>query len=433
MTSNEREKLKQEMSEIQEELNSALNDILNEMGKKLKPHEQAEIKKEFSEIVDLLDRIKTGLVWVAIFGKTSSGKSAIANALLEADVAPVGIEHDLTNQVSTYQKEPWMLVDMPGTMGKSAFEQMALAEAKKAHAHIFVIDQEPYEDEIELFDAVTQLLPETPKIVFCNKADRFQHIPPRDVDKVKSRVREKMRKYVKDEKDIIFGNAQIYNPQSEVYNEQTQKIEIQPRMERQPLTGLLEHMYNNVGDLGMIMNVLDPANRAQSTVETVRKKVLEIRIKIARKAISAFAVGAVATEAIPMSSLFTMPGVLGSMTFVIAKVMGVPLNKEKASKLAVELLKSVGIVLAGDFLLITALYIGASTLTAISGGLAAVSIIGALGTAGYIRYKRTVIFGEIVIYYIRHDFSWGGEEPKKVIKRCKEQAEQLYLTYKKEE
>ena len=420
MTSNEREKLKQEMSEIQEELNSALNDILNEMGKKLKPHEQAEIKKEFSEIVDLLDRIKTGLVWVAIFGKTSSGKSAIANALLEADVAPVGIEHDLTNQVSTYQKEPWMLVDMPGTMGKSAFEQMALAEAKKAHAHIFVIDQEPYEDEIELFDAVTQLLPETPKIVFCNKADRFQHIPPRDVDKVKSRVREKMRKYVKDEKDIIFGNAQIYNPQTQ-------------GMERQPLTGLLEHMYNNVGDLGMIMNVLDPANRAQSTVETVRKKVLEIRIKIARKAISAFAVGAVATEAIPMSSLFTMPGVLGSMTFVIAKVMGVPLNKEKASKLAVELLKSVGIVLAGDFLLITALYIGASTLTAISGGLAAASVIAALGTAGYIRYKRTVIFGEIVIYYIRHDFSWGGEEPKKVIKRCKEQAEQLYLTYKKEE
>jgi len=433
MTSNEREKLKQEMSEIQEELNSALNDILNEMGKKLKPHEQAEIKKEFSEIVDLLDRIKTGLVWVAIFGKTSSGKSAIANALLEADVAPVGVEHDLTNQVTTYQKEPWMLVDMPGTMGKSAFEQMALAEAKKAHAHIFVIDQEPYEDEIELFDAVTQLLPETPKIVFCNKSDGFQHIPPRDVDKVKSRVREKMRKYVKDEKDIIFGNAQIYNPQSEVYNEQTQKIEIQPRMERQPLTGLLEHMYNNVGDLGMIMNVLDPANRAQSTVETVRKKVLEIRIKIARKVISAFAVTSVVTEVIPMGAFFTMSGVLGSMTFVIAKVMGVPLNKEKASKLAVELLKSVGIVLAGDFLLITALYIGASTLTAISGGLAAVSIIGALGTAGYIRYKRTVIFGEIVIYYIRHDFSWGGEEPKKVIKRCKEQAEQLYLTYKKEE
>jgi predicted GTPase len=83
MSNLENEKIRQDVLEIQNELQNALNALINEVGSKLKPNEREEIQEEFQQLNELLERLKTGLVWIALFGKTSVGKSAIANSLLD--------------------------------------------------------------------------------------------------------------------------------------------------------------------------------------------------------------------------------------------------------------------------------------------------------------------------------------------------------------
>ena len=68
-----------EDEQIQTELREALQQLTSELGNKLKPADREKLQLEFRELDILLDRLKTGLVWVALFGKTSVGKSAITN------------------------------------------------------------------------------------------------------------------------------------------------------------------------------------------------------------------------------------------------------------------------------------------------------------------------------------------------------------------
>lgn len=96
----------QEMSAIQAELRQALSDLLVEVGGKLKPVERVELEAEFRQIDEVLERLKGGSVYVALFGKTDVGKSAITNALLGHEVAKVGIEMDLTSELMSSSIRP---------------------------------------------------------------------------------------------------------------------------------------------------------------------------------------------------------------------------------------------------------------------------------------------------------------------------------------
>jgi hypothetical protein len=61
------------------------------------------------------------------------------------------------------------------------------------------------------------------------------------------------------------------------------------------------------------------------------------------------------------------------------------------------------------------------------GPLAALAAVGALGAQAALKYKRTVILGEVTMEYIRHNCTWGGEDRAVVIRRCKECAMAHYM------
>ena len=119
---NNNQQIREEMNQIQVELEQAMTTLIQEFGKKLKDNERKEIEQELKELNELLERLKTSLVWVALFGKTSVGKSAVTNSLMNADVAEVGVEHDKTNKPTPYKKESWNIVDVPGIMGEGFIE-----------------------------------------------------------------------------------------------------------------------------------------------------------------------------------------------------------------------------------------------------------------------------------------------------------------------
>lgn len=409
--------VREELEEIQRELHEALRQLTAELGGKLKPEERALIEAEFEELNELLDRLKTGLVFVALFGKVSVGKSAIANALLGADMAKVGVPMDLTTVVAHFRRDPWMLADMPGVMGREEFERIALDEARRSHGIVFVVDGEPYKDEMDMFEAVHDAMPKTPKLVFVNKWDVKQLSPSAERQQVKELIHSKMRKFVSSDADIIYGSAQIYDPATDSYM-------------RQELPQLLDRMYESAGTLGMVMNLLDPARRADDLGSQIRVKIMEFRIRVARKFVSGFGAAEVAGSYVPFATLVVTPGLLAGMVYMLMRILGVKGDKTVAKKVAVELLKVCGFEMAAEFAAAAAAEAAIAVGAFIFGPLGLAGYLAAAGGLGYYKYRRTVIFGEVAIEYLRNDCSWGGEDRHEVIKRCKERAQEHYMKFR---
>lgn len=413
MNKAQREALGAEMAELQKELSEALDGFVEELGSKLKPDELAALEQEVSDLNELIERLKTGKVWLAVFGKTSVGKSSVVNSLLGADIADVGIEHDVTRDVrpfdmSATSDNPYMIVDVPGLMGDPELERQAVVEAKKAHGHVFVIDGEPYQDEIELFDFVKKASPSSPTIVFVNKADLFEQMPSRDRDTIRRNIIDKMRPYVDTPEDIVFGAAQRFDSTNDC-------------MVRQPLPELEDRLYNNPGTLGQIVNVFDPANRAELSLENARYKILEARKSVARKAIRAYALAEAASSAIPFGDVVATPGLLLMLTRSVTKILGQS-NGVDATKVTAGVVKMCAQILGGLFVFATAGSVVADFFGPIGW------ILSAAGFAGF-KYQRTLVFGEALLLYIENDFSFGNDA-RAVIQKAKENAGTYYKAMK---
>jgi small GTP-binding protein len=418
---NSNKEIREEVSKIQAELEGALENLSKQFSKKIKAKEQEDIKKEFSEINDLLDRLKTGLIWIALFGKTSVGKSSVTNSLMNEDVSKVAVEHDTTTIPTAYKKEPWNIVDVPGTMGKGLNEARAIEEAKKAHGLIFMIDSEPLEDEIELFNLVHENAPRIPKIVFVNKWDKVEGSnTKKDQDTIRSRISEKMGKFVKSPEDIVYGSAMLLDKKRD-------------EMIRQEIPQLLDRLYESAGTLGAVMNVLDPSERAIKLTDKIDNHIFDYRLKLARRVIRIFSTATVVAGAVPVpfASLVAHPPLLASMVFAICLIMGKKQSKLEAIKITNNVFVTCAKVMGLSFIvgvgIIVADEIASTILIPVAGLGALVGILANIGGVGYLNYKFTATLGEVTVEYIRNNFSWGEEGEKEIIKRCQEQVNNIYL------
>lgn len=408
----------EEMEQLQDDLGKALQEILEQVGNRLDYKEKEKIKKEVSDTQEVLERLKSGYVWVALFGNTSVGKSAIANSLMEEDVADVGIEHDLTKSPQPYFKDEWAIVDVPGILGNEVQQGIAIEEAKKAHGHIFVIQGEPYGPELKLFELIHEVLPDSPKIVFVNKWDIIELTQTKkDVEIIRNRISQKMGKFVKSPDDIVYGSALLKDHDRDI-------------MVRQNLPELLDRMYENAGTLGQVMNVLDPAKRSAELSEEIRSKILNVRINVARKVIGVCSLASAFTGAVPFGELTATPAIWVGMVVSIFRILGVKKAPKNAASVVKEIaaacaqtLGAVFIAAAGAAAIVDFATTVATPLAGIGAALGLVADVIALGA---FKFRRTAILGEATIEYVRNDFSWGTEGAEAVIKRCRKNAESKY-------
>lgn len=408
-------KIREEMAKLRAELTAALRDFLEnkDIKSKLNASERAALKKEFDDLDELLRRLQEGLIHLALFGITSSGKSSIINSLIGEDVAKTGVAYGTTTEKAEYTlKKPWCLVDVPGILDNKVNDKIALEEAHRAIGHIFVIEREPYGPELELFDLIHEKYKESPRIVFVNKWDKQLDQPKEDRDIVKERIVMKMLKYVKDkEKDILFGSAALYDRSTN-------------KMVRQPLPQLEDRLYHDSGTLGEIVNVIDPAHRASSLISSVKQKLLEIRRKVARRINIGFATGAIATSFVPFDSILVAPSLYISQFLALCSVMGSNLSRDNAAKVTWAIIKECIRYMAGEFIVVGAVETVFSFLTPFIGGFLDLTFL------SYFKYKRTIIFGEVAIAYIENDFSFG-DDIRAMMEKAKARANEQMKFYKK--
>jgi hypothetical protein len=157
-------------------------------------------------------------------------------------------------------------------------------------------------------------------------------------------------------------------------------------------------MYETTGDLGLVLNIINPAERASGNINA---KIYEIRENAARRVIDGYAKACAWGALIPYSSLISTPLIIHEMNIAICKIMGVDekhtLEAEKVSQvfwkailesMKVEALWSTAAVILAPFTF------GSSLLS------------GAISTAAEWdnNVLRTQVVGEALLEYIRSDF-----------------------------
>lgn len=407
----DKEQILNELKIVQNDLRQALADLRVEVWPKLKQQERQVIEDDFNQIDSLIERLQSGLIWIAFFGKASVGKSSVINSILGKDVAEVHALYGTTTEADYYRSDPWMLIDVPGILDNQIHEDIAIYEAKRANGLVFVIEGEPLAAEMRLFEAVHMEYPDRPTIVFVNKSDYLEHLTRSEREDIKRKIEEKMSKFVRTPQDIVYGSARI-------------KVSDEER-ERRPLPQLVHRMREDAGELGILINLWNPAKEGSDLAQSIREKIFNVRVKVARQVITSLAVTiGFGAAVLPLSSLYWTPFFLTSMIYAVFRVMGIRDSRKKTMTLMGDIFKATLPQIGYEFLLGA----GAEMLfdAAVFSGL--LTPLGLLGNAGLGVYQamRTAVLGEATIEFIKKDCSWEGEDIEKVIQRCREQVAKHY-------
>ena len=132
---------------------------------------------DYAAVQSMLDKLEHGHIHLAVFGRVSTGKSSLLNALIGKEAFAVSPLHGETRLSSI---EPWdevesggvFLIDTPGLdeAGGEEREHLAREVTERSDLVIFVVDSDITESELASLKTLAQ---GRPVIVALNKRDLF--------------------------------------------------------------------------------------------------------------------------------------------------------------------------------------------------------------------------------------------------------------------
>ena len=154
----------------------SLTELLDDS--RLPPELRAALKQDYEQVRAMLDKLENEHLHIAAFGRVSTGKSSLLNALVGADVFSVSALHGETTESAMVALEERpangiFLIDTPGIDEADGERREAAAREVAARADIvlFVVDGDLTDTEYDALQAVSGLGP--PVLLVMNKADRY--------------------------------------------------------------------------------------------------------------------------------------------------------------------------------------------------------------------------------------------------------------------
>lgn len=373
--------------------------------------EKQAVEREFEQLDELLERLETGYIYLAVFGRGSVGKSSLVNSILGLDAdhpeaAPMHPVIGTTVEEFEYRwGGKWVLCDTPGTLADPRHEAIALEAARRAHGHIFVVTDEPTRDESALFRRVTDETSGSPRLVFVNKTDVWQvRYTPEERQVMRRQFRKALARFVDDPADIVFGHCS--------------HIEHGVRV-RDEVPELIERIYAQTNQLGELAALLDPAGLAMGVSERIQERLREVRRKVAESYVRTFAGIAAATGLIPAPGVDVAAFAASQvgMILAVAHCFDLRLTRAQARDVALTIARGIGGALGGWVVYVGGVMIADSLLNLIPGvgGWLSQAMLGAARTAG-VGYW-TYLMGRVAIEYFAAEMRWGGEEMSAAIHR----------------
>ncbi len=366
---------------------------------------------DYDAVQVMLDKLQHGHLHIAVFGRVSTGKSSLLNALIGEQRFAVSPLHGETKRSSV---EAWseveaagvFLIDTPGLdeAGGEAREEMAIEVAHRSDLVIFVVDGDITDTEL---GALRTLLQQgRPVVVALNKSDLYTET---ELAALLETVRLKTDGLVQ-ENDVLAVAAQPRAQQiievDENGNESSSAREREPNIE-----ALRERLWEIFENEGKTLAALNASLFAADLSDRVGQRILHARREIGDKLVRTYCVGkgiAVAFNPVPVADLFAAAFIDVGMVVHLSKVYDLPISRREAGSL-VSVIAAESAALMGT---VWALHFVSSALKV---GTAGLSTIVTAGAQGAIAYYSTYVVGQIAAEYLSKGKSWGEGGPKQVV------------------
>jgi hypothetical protein len=368
---------------------------------------------DYDSVKGMLEKLEHGHLHLAVFGRVSTGKSSLLNALIGEDAFAVSPLHGETRHSSM---QPWnevdaggvFLIDTPGLdeAGGESREQLAKEVAGRSDLVIFVLDGDI--TETELLSLRTLLAQGRPVLIALNKSDLFTRS---ELENLLRSVREKADGIV-DAEHVIAVAAQ---PRPEVIVEiDGQGNEVTSERGREPDISVLRlRLWEILDAEGKTLAALNASLFAADLSDQVGRRILAARSDLGDKLVRTYCVAkgvAVAFNPIPVADLFAAAFIDVGMVVHLSRVYDLPLSQKEAGSL-VKVIAAESAALMGT---VWALHVVSSALKV---GTAGLSTIVTAGAQGAVAYYSTYVVGRVAAEYLAEGKSWGDGGPKLVVQQ----------------
>lgn len=366
---------------------------------------------DYDAVEGMLDKLQHGHLHIAVFGRVSTGKSSLLNALIGEQRFAVSPLHGETKKSSMQQ---WseveaagvFLIDTPGLdeAGGEVREELAKEVAHRSDLVIFVLDGDITDSERS---ALRTLLKQgRPVVVALNKSDLYTQS---EREALLATVREKTVGLVQTE-DVLAVAAQPRAQQ--VIEIDDDGNETSSTREREPeIYDLRLRLWEIFENEGKTLAALNASLFAADLSDQVGVRMLHARREIGDRLVRTYCVAkgvAVAFNPIPVADLFAAAFIDVGMVVHLSKVYDLPISRREAGSL-VSVIAAEAAALMGT---VWALNIVSSALKV---GTAGLSTIVTAGAQGAIAYYSTYVVGRIAAEYLSKGKSWGEGGPKQVV------------------
>ncbi len=367
---------------------------------------------DYEAVQGMLDKIEHGHLHLAVFGRVSTGKSSLLNALIGEERFSVSPIHGETRYSSM---QAWnevdtggvFLIDTPGLdeAGGEDRETLAKEVAGRADLVVFVLDGDLTETEL---DALKALLAQgRPVIVALNKSDLYTRS---EVDALLASIRAKTKGLV--EPDHIIIAAAQPRAQSVVEIDASGNEITSERARRPDVAALRLKLWDILEAEGKTLAALNASLFAADLSDQVGRRILAARKEIGDKLVRTYCIGkgvAVALNPVPVADLFAAAFIDVGMVVHLSRVYDLPLSRKEAGSI-------VRVIIAESAALMTTVWALHLVSSALKVGTLGLSTILTAGAQGAIAYYSTYLVGEAAGKYLADGKSWGEGGPKKVVK-----------------
>jgi small GTP-binding protein len=380
---------------------------------RLPPGVRESLAHDYEAVESMLDKLEHGHLHLAVFGRVSTGKSSLLNALIGEDRFTVSPLHGETRHSSM---QAWKeieaggvyLIDTPGLDEAGGEDREALANevAGRSDLVIFVVDSDI--TETELVSLNTLLGRGRPVIVVLNKKDLFTS---GEEEQLLGSLRARTDGII--DPDHILAVAAQPRPRILVEIDADGNETITERPRPPDVDALRIKLWDILDAEGKTLAALNASLFAADLSDQVGRRILVARREIGDKLVRTYCVGkgiAVAFNPVPIADLFAAAFIDVGMVVHLSRIYGLPLSRKEAGSL-------VGVIVAESAALMGTVWALHFVSSALKVGTAGLSTVVTAGAQGAVAWYSTYVVGRVAAEYLAKGKSWGDGGPKQVVKR----------------
>ena len=389
----------------------SLRDLINDQ--RLPDGVRESLAHDYAAVQAMLDKIEHGHLHISAFGRVSTGKSSLLNALIgepRFSVSPLHGETRFSSMQSWDETEAGgvYLIDTPGLDEAGGEDREALAKevAGRSDLVMFVGDSDITDTELDALKVA--MAQGRPILLVLNKSDLYTS---EECDALLTSLRTKTDGII-DPEHIIAAAAQP-RPQV-VIDVDAAGNERETTRARDPDIGALRlKLWEILEAEGKTLAALNASLFASDLSDQVGRRILAARRELGERLVRTYCISkgiAVAFNPIPVADLFAAAFIDVGMVVHLSKVYDLPLNKTEAGSI-VKVIMAESAALMGT---VWALHFVSSALKVGTVGLSTILTAGAQGS---IAYYSTYLVGQAAAKYLAKGKSWGDGGPKYVVKQ----------------